>query len=71
MLSKGADIRWLPEPLLAGNPMLDPADTAEQRESVSYAALVLLERLSPSEGGGLQQCILLGRKEGPHPVRHR
>ncbi|WP_374774967.1 RNA polymerase sigma factor SigJ [Streptomyces sp. NBC_01310] len=41
--------RWLPEPLLTGDPMLGPADTAEQRESVSYAVLVLLERLSPGE----------------------
>ncbi|MEU6542860.1 RNA polymerase sigma-70 factor [Streptomyces sp. NPDC046859] len=41
--------QWLPEPLLAGDPMLGPADTAEQRESVSYAVLVVLERLSPSE----------------------
>ncbi|MFG2338939.1 RNA polymerase sigma factor SigJ [Streptomyces yangpuensis] len=41
--------RWLPEPLLGGDPMLGPADTAEQRESVSYAVLVLLERLSPNE----------------------
>ncbi|MGW0964727.1 RNA polymerase sigma factor SigJ [Streptomyces sp. NPDC002516] len=41
--------RWLPEPLLAGDPMLGPADTAEQRESVSYAVLVLLERLAPKE----------------------
>ncbi|MGW1539188.1 RNA polymerase sigma factor SigJ [Streptomyces sp. NPDC002309] len=41
--------QWLPEPLLAGDPMLGPADTAEQRESVSYAVLVLLERLSPGE----------------------
>ncbi|WP_431677888.1 RNA polymerase sigma-70 factor [Kitasatospora sp. KL5] len=40
---------WLPEPLLAGDPMLGPADTAEQRDSVSYAVLVLLERLSPNE----------------------
>ncbi|MFD8552159.1 RNA polymerase sigma factor SigJ [Streptomyces fradiae] len=40
---------WLPEPLLAGDPMLGPADTAEQRESVSYAVLVLMERLSPAE----------------------
>ncbi|WP_042382222.1 RNA polymerase sigma factor SigJ [Streptacidiphilus melanogenes] len=40
---------WLPEPLLAGDPMLGPADTVEQRESVSYAVLVLLERLSPNE----------------------
>ncbi|MEV0244575.1 RNA polymerase sigma factor SigJ [Streptomyces sp. NPDC050674] len=41
--------QWLPEPLLAGDPMLGPADTAEQRESVSYAVLVLLERLAPKE----------------------
>lgn len=41
--------RWLPEPLLDGDPMLGPADTAEQRESVSYAVLALMERLSPHE----------------------
>ncbi|MFJ9995415.1 RNA polymerase sigma-70 factor [Streptomyces werraensis] len=41
--------QWLPEPLVAGDPMLGPADTAEQRESVSFAMLVLLERLSPDE----------------------
>ncbi|MFJ2732684.1 MULTISPECIES: RNA polymerase sigma factor SigJ [unclassified Streptomyces] len=41
--------QWLPEPLLAGDPMLGPAETAEQRESVSYAVLTLLERLTPSE----------------------
>ena len=41
--------RWLPEPLLAGDPMLDPAETAEQREAVSYAVLTLMERLSPNE----------------------
>jgi RNA polymerase sigma-70 factor (ECF subfamily) len=29
--------------------MLGPADTAEQRESVSYAVLTLLERLTPNE----------------------
>ncbi|MFD9612882.1 RNA polymerase sigma-70 factor [Streptomyces sp. NPDC059083] len=40
---------WLPEPLFAGDPMLGPADTAEQRESVSYAVLVVMERLSPNE----------------------
>ncbi|MFI6501802.1 RNA polymerase sigma factor SigJ [Nonomuraea typhae] len=40
---------WLPEPLLAGDPMLGPADTAEQRESVSYAVLTLMERLTPNE----------------------
>lgn len=41
--------QWLPEPLLAGDPMLGPADTAEQRESVSFAVLALMERLSPNE----------------------
>lgn len=41
--------QWLPEPLLAGDPMLGPAETAEQRESVSFAVLVLLERLTPNE----------------------
>ncbi|MEU8028683.1 RNA polymerase sigma factor SigJ [Streptomyces sp. NPDC049099] len=41
--------QWLPEPLLAGDPMLGPADTAEQRESVSYAVMAVLERLSPVE----------------------
>ncbi|MFJ9636815.1 RNA polymerase sigma-70 factor [Streptomyces sp. NPDC101178] len=41
--------QWLPEPLLAGDPMLGPAETAEQRESVSYAVLALMERLSPNE----------------------
>lgn len=40
---------WLPEPLLGTDPMLGPADTAEQRESVSYAVLTLMERLSPRE----------------------
>ncbi|MGB8940664.1 MAG: RNA polymerase sigma factor SigJ [Streptomyces sp.] len=41
--------QWLPEPLLAGDPMLGPADTAEQRESLSYAVLRLMESLSPDE----------------------
>lgn len=40
---------WLPEPLLEGDPMLGPADTAEQRESVSLAVLTLMERLTPVE----------------------
>ncbi|WP_100445435.1 sigma-70 family RNA polymerase sigma factor [Glycomyces xiaoerkulensis] len=39
----------LPEPLLEGDPMLGPAETAEQRESVSLAVLTLMERLSPVE----------------------
>ncbi|MGA4959785.1 sigma-70 family RNA polymerase sigma factor [Streptomyces lavendulocolor] len=40
---------WLPELLLDGDPMLGPADTLEQRESVSLAILILMERLSPVE----------------------
>ncbi|MFJ5711673.1 MULTISPECIES: sigma-70 family RNA polymerase sigma factor [unclassified Streptomyces] len=40
---------WLPEPLLDGDPMLGPADTFVQRESVSLAVLTLMERLSPLE----------------------
>ncbi|MGN2639214.1 sigma-70 family RNA polymerase sigma factor [Nocardia takedensis] len=40
---------WMPEPLLDGDPMLGPADTVEQRESVTMAVLTLMERLSPVE----------------------
>ncbi|CAM5318116.1 RNA polymerase sigma factor SigJ [Streptomyces griseomycini] len=56
--------QWLPEPLLAGDPMLGPADTAEQRESVSYAVLVLLERLSPDE-----RAVYVLREAFGHPHR--
>jgi RNA polymerase sigma-70 factor (TIGR02957 family) len=41
--------QWLPEPVLAGDRMLGPAETVEQRESVSMAVLTLMERLSPRE----------------------
>lgn len=41
--------QWLPEPVLAGDRMLGPAETAEQRESVSIAVLTLMERLSANE----------------------
>jgi RNA polymerase sigma-70 factor (TIGR02957 family) len=40
---------WLPEPVLAGDRILGPVDTAEQRESVSMAVLILMERLSANE----------------------
>ncbi|MEV4497101.1 RNA polymerase sigma-70 factor [Micromonospora arborensis] len=40
---------WLPEPVLAGDRMLGPVDTAVQRESVSLAVLTLMERLSTNE----------------------
>jgi len=38
---------WLPEPVLTD--ALGPLDTVEQRDSVSFAVLVLLERLTPAE----------------------
>ncbi|GIF34587.1 DNA-directed RNA polymerase sigma-70 factor [Actinoplanes utahensis] len=41
--------QWLPEPLPAGDRMLGPAETAEQRDAVSMAVLTVLERLSPNE----------------------
>ncbi len=40
---------WLPEPLITGDPALDPQRRTELRESISMAFLVLLERLSPLE----------------------
>jgi RNA polymerase sigma-70 factor, ECF subfamily len=45
---------WLPEPLLTGPPVLgqpaaDPADLAEQADSLSMAFLLLLQRLTPLE----------------------
>lgn len=40
--------QWFPEPLLA-DPYEDPARSAELADSVSMAALLLLERLSPLE----------------------
>lgn len=40
---------WLPEPVLTEGGALGPLDTAEQRESVSMALLVLMERLTPAE----------------------
>lgn len=39
---------WFPEPLLS-DPYQDPARSAELADSVSMAALLLLERLSPAE----------------------
>ncbi|MEU2033134.1 RNA polymerase sigma factor SigJ [Nocardia amamiensis] len=41
--------QWLPEPVFASDRMLGPADTVEQRESVSIAMLTLMERLSAKE----------------------
>ncbi|GAB1516211.1 RNA polymerase sigma-70 factor [Actinophytocola sp. KF-1] len=41
--------QWLPEPVFAGDRMLGPSDTVEQRESVSIAMLTVMERLSAKE----------------------
>jgi RNA polymerase sigma factor (sigma-70 family) len=40
---------WLPEPVVTSGGALGPLETAEQRDSVSFAVLLLLERLSPPE----------------------
>lgn len=40
---------WLPEPVLTGDGALGPLESAEQRDAVSMAVLVLLERLTPVE----------------------
>ncbi|WP_228771277.1 sigma factor-like helix-turn-helix DNA-binding protein [Actinokineospora iranica] len=47
--------------LLDGDPMLGPADTFEQRESVSLAVLTLMERLSP-----LERAVYLLREAFSH-----
>ena len=41
--------QWLPEPLLTDRTAPDPADTAQQADSVSMAFLLVLERLGPVE----------------------
>lgn len=40
---------WLPEPLLEDDPLLGPAEAAEQRDGVSLGMLDLLETLPPLE----------------------
>jgi len=40
---------WLPEPVVTSGGALGPLETTEQRDSVSFAVLVLLERLSAAE----------------------
>lgn len=40
---------WLPEPVRTDDGSLGPMETAEQREAVSLAVLVLMERLTPPE----------------------
>ncbi|MGI5424536.1 RNA polymerase sigma-70 factor [Streptomyces sp. CA-179760] len=40
---------WLPEPVVTGDGALGPLESAEQRDAVSMAMMVLLERLTPTE----------------------
>ncbi|MFF0190430.1 RNA polymerase sigma-70 factor [Streptomyces sp. NPDC005244] len=40
---------WLPEPVVTADGTLGPLESAEQRDAVSLALLVLLERLTPAE----------------------
>ncbi|WP_432137557.1 MULTISPECIES: RNA polymerase sigma-70 factor [unclassified Streptomyces] len=40
---------WLPEPVATADGALGPLESAEQRDAVSLAVLVLLERLTPVE----------------------
>jgi RNA polymerase sigma-70 factor (TIGR02957 family) len=40
---------WLPEPVLTEDGSLGPLETLEQRDSISIALLLLLERLTPAE----------------------
>jgi RNA polymerase sigma-70 factor (ECF subfamily) len=40
---------WLPEPVVTADGTLGPLESAEQRDAVSMALLVLLERLTPTE----------------------
>ncbi|MFF1380834.1 RNA polymerase sigma-70 factor [Streptomyces sp. NPDC058308] len=40
---------WLPEPVITSGGTLGPLESAEQRDAVSMALLVLLERLTPKE----------------------
>jgi len=49
---------WMPEPVLTEAVIAGPADTIEQREEVSYAFLMLLERL------GAEQRIVYVLREG-------
>ncbi|MFD8234869.1 sigma factor [Streptomyces sp. NPDC059696] len=41
---------WLPEPVVTSDGTLGPLESAEQRDAVSMAMLVLLERLTPTWG---------------------
>ncbi|MDJ0380952.1 RNA polymerase sigma-70 factor [Streptomyces sp. G-G2] len=56
---------WLPEPVLTGDGTLGPLESAEQRDSVSMALLVLLEQLTPVERAVyvLREAFAYGHRE--------
>ncbi|MEV6582043.1 sigma-70 family RNA polymerase sigma factor [Streptomyces sp. NPDC051582] len=56
---------WLPEPVLTGDGALGPLESAEQRDGVSIALLVLLERLTPVERAVyvLREAFAYGHRE--------
>ncbi|MFK0049599.1 RNA polymerase sigma factor SigJ [Streptomyces sp. NPDC090741] len=56
---------WLPEPVLTGGGALGPLKSAEQRDGVSIALLVLLERLTPVERAVyvLREAFAYGHRE--------
>ncbi|MFJ4780140.1 RNA polymerase sigma-70 factor [Streptomyces sp. NPDC088762] len=56
---------WLPEPVLTGDGALGPLESAEQREGVSMALLVLLEQLTPAERAVyvLREAFAYGHRE--------
>ncbi|MER7466003.1 RNA polymerase sigma-70 factor [Streptomyces sp. NPDC097981] len=56
---------WLPEPVLTGGGALGPLESAEQRDSVSVALLVLLEQLTPVERAVyvLREAFAYGHRE--------
>ncbi|MFG2635063.1 RNA polymerase sigma-70 factor [Streptomyces sp. NPDC048362] len=56
---------WLPEPVVSGDDALGPLESAERREQVSMAMLVLLERLTPAERAVyvLREAFAYGHRE--------
>jgi RNA polymerase sigma factor (sigma-70 family) len=73
---------WLPEPVVTSGGELGPLETAEQRDSVSFGLLILLEKLSPAERaafvlreafcyGYAELAQVLGRSEASCRQLHR
>ncbi|MFF4348538.1 RNA polymerase sigma-70 factor [Streptomyces sp. NPDC001530] len=56
---------WLPEPVITSDGTLGPLESAERRDAVSLALLVLLERLTPTERAVyvLREAFAYGHRE--------